>query len=201
MKKFDLRIIFMGALIIVLCGVIAFLTLDRKPVNNKDTDTNKSTEASKETSTNATAISSDGKIKSANFNNYKVYFNGKEIALNKPLVSIRSEKDSEPQLYMPFDEILKYMHFNIKVVEKNNAVYLTMGQKDQLDASEDLSKLSGNEADLTAADIIQKTGNWSYIEKYLKYMTNDGIKKVVDIYNSKHDNAAEHKNAADYMKK
>jgi hypothetical protein len=175
--------------------------VERTTECSKDTATNKTAEASKEASTNATVISSDGKIKAANFNNYKVYFNGKEITLQKPLVSITSEKDSEPQLYMPFDEILKYMHFNIKVDEKNNSVYLTMGQKDQLDASEDLSKLSGNEADLTATDIIQKTGNWSYIEKYLKYMTNDGIKKVVDIYNSKHENTAEHKNTADYMKK
>lgn len=58
--------------------------------------------------------------------------------------------------------------------------------------------VSENSSDAQALDIMQRTGNWKYIEAYLPKMTNAGIDKVVSCYNSKHINANEHKKASDY---
>lgn len=60
---------------------------------------------------------------------------------------------------------------------------------------------SNNEIDAEAMETLKKTGNWGYIEKYLPQMTPNGIEKVVEIYNSKHENSSEHKKATDYIKK
>ncbi|MCT4509561.1 MAG: hypothetical protein N4A48_12565 [Tepidibacter sp.] len=63
------------------------------------------------------------------------------------------------------------------------------------------SDIAQNEADIKALDIIQKTGNWQYIEQYLPHMSTDAVKEVVKIYNSKHIDSSEHKKASDYIKK
>ncbi|GKX64870.1 hypothetical protein [Inconstantimicrobium mannanitabidum] len=60
---------------------------------------------------------------------------------------------------------------------------------------------SNNEADVEAIEIMKKTGNWEYTEKYFTQMSANGIEKVVEIYNSKHMNVSEHKKASDYIKK
>ena len=86
--------------------------------------------------------------------------------------------------------------------KKDNCLYLTMGQYNGGN-SEFLYDTPEGETDIDnkAIDIIQKTGNWTYIEPYLPYMSNEGIKNVVDIYNSKHMDVSEHKNASDYINK
>jgi len=97
-------------------------------------------------------------------------------------------------------ELLEYMQFKVEWNRKDNTVNLTMnGQKSNknIDVTPDSSD---NQVDKKAIDIIQKTGNWKYIEQYLPEMSADGIKKVVEIYNSKHMNPSEHKNASDYIK-
>lgn len=55
-----------------------------------------------------------------------------------------------------------------------------------------------NSVDVTAMDIMQRTGNWGYVEKYLPRMTDVGIYNVTALYNSKHSNQSEHKKASDY---
>ncbi|WP_234123793.1 hypothetical protein [Clostridium hydrogenum] len=60
---------------------------------------------------------------------------------------------------------------------------------------------SDNEVDAEAIETMKKTGNWSYVEKSFPRMTNDGIGKVVEIYNSKHSDTSQYKNASDYIKK
>lgn len=65
-------------------------------------------------------------------------------------------------------------------------------------ASEYKAPASGSSADAQALDIMQRTGNWGYIEPYLPQMTNSGIDAVVNCYNSKHMNKNEHKKASDY---
>lgn len=54
------------------------------------------------------------------------------------------------------------------------------------------------DVDSQALDMMQRTGNWGYIEVYLPQMTNAGIDAVVNSYNSKHPNSSEHKKASDY---
>ena len=60
--------------------------------------------------------------------------------------------------------------------------------------------VSNNKTDAEAIEIMKKTGNWGYVDKYFPQMSANGIEKVVAIYNSKHMNVSEHKKASDYIK-
>lgn len=197
MKKFDIKSIIIGFAIGAIGVSVVFAAVGKMPTAANE----KKTVAASSESANGKNdnVPSGEAVKSAVINNDKVYFNGKEIDLKKPLVTIEKDGESEPQLYMPMDELLEYMHFKVEFNNKDNAVYLTMSQDNQQNA-EAISSNSANEADAKAIDTIQKTGNWGYIEKYIPHMSADGIKQVVDIYNSKHSNPSEHKNASDYIK-
>jgi len=47
------------------------------------------------------------------------------------------------------------------------------------------SRLTTAEADRRAADIMQRTGNWSFVEPYLSYLSKEGTIRVENIYSSK----------------
>ena len=143
-----------------------------------------------------TTVFATGGIKSATYSSAKVYFNGETVPLKNSLVSITKEGSSKPQLYMPMKDVLEYMHFDVKWNSTNQSVNLTMKGSNPQEV--DFKSLSENEVDEAALDIMQRTGNWSYIESYLPHMSKKGIKGVVDLYNSKHQNPSEHKNAVDY---
>lgn len=151
-------------------------------------------------------------IKSATYSNSKVYFYENEVPLKNSLVAIVKDGSTDAQLYMPMRELLEYMNFNVEWNSHDSSVNLTMkgdngysGNNDYYNGTysggydKPTSSISQDEADTRAIDIINRTGNWSYIEPYLPYMSPDGIKKVVEIYNSKHMNEMEHKNANDYI--
>lgn len=141
-------------------------------------------------------------IKSAVYSPAKVYFYDHEIPLKDPLVLIAAENETTGRLYMPMGELLEYMNFQVAWDREDKAVYLTMngynGYSGYNGAADDLDSLPQNEADETALTIMQRTGNWSYIEPYLPYMSRKGINAVVASYNSKHMNPNEHKRASDY---
>jgi len=141
-------------------------------------------------------------IKSANFSNAKVYFYGNEVPLKNALISIRKDSSSDAQLYMPMRELLEYMEFNVQWNSHDGSVNLTMNNNNSHNNSNNTKNsldFNISSADKKALDIIQKTGNWGYIEPYLPYMSIDGIKKAVEIYNSKHIDPSEHKKASDYI--
>lgn len=149
-----------------------------------------------------TAFASSG-IKSATFSNAKVYFYGKEVPLKNALVSVVKEGSSDAQLYMPMRELLEYMQFNVQWNSRDGSVHLTMNGSNSHNHPNNVkipSDINATDADKKALDIIQKTGNWGYMEPYLPYMSTDGIKKAVEIYNSKHMDPSEHKKASDYIK-
>ncbi|AOT71870.1 stalk domain-containing protein [Geosporobacter ferrireducens] len=147
-----------------------------------------------------TTVFAAGGIKSATYSNSKVYFYGNEILLENPLVTIVKDGSSDGQLYMPMRELLEYMQFKVEWNSEDGSVNLTMNGGNNYKTIEVPSDISKNEADTKALDIMQKTGNWGYIEPYLQYMSTDGIEKVVQLYNSKHINPSEHKKASDYIK-
>lgn len=199
MKKINLQSLIAGLLI---GGIITstFLLYREKTINlnNKDNyQTASVEEVGKIVTANADYSNLAQQIK---MNNIKVYFNGKEVQLEKPLAILKKDDSSEEELYMPVDEILEYMNFKVQWNKEDNAVYLTMGQYNDADENTDLN-ISDNDADAKAIEIIQKTGNWGYVEEYIPHMSNSGIDKIVGIYNSKHMNPAEHKKASDYYKK
>lgn len=206
MKKFDLKSIIIGTLIGIIGFSSVFYFVDKNKAHLHDEEI-KSSIVAQNTKSNdpvkkSDNISIDENITNAEFNNSKVYFNGEEICLKKPLITITKNDDSESQLYIPADEILEYMNFNVNWNKKDNCLYLTMGQYNG-ETSELLYDTPGGKTDIDnkAIDIIQKTGNWTYIESYLPYMSEKGIKNVVNIYNSKHMDVSEHKNASDYINK
>lgn len=138
-------------------------------------------------------------IRSAEYSPAKVYFYGEEIPLKDSLVLITAEGEANGKLYMPVRELLEYMNFQVEWDNKDKAVYLTMnGNTGNNGTADNLDALPQNEADETALDIMQRTGNWSYIEPYLPYLSREGIDAVVASYNSKHMNPSEHKRASDY---
>ena len=47
------------------------------------------------------------------------------------------------------------------------------------------STLTTAEADRRSADIMQRTGNWGYIEPYIPYLSEEGVARVECIYKSK----------------
>ncbi|SNS61301.1 hypothetical protein SAMN05446037_101476 [Anaerovirgula multivorans] len=149
-----------------------------------------------------TTVFSTSEIKSATFSDSKVYFYGNEIPLKNSLVLIEKEGNSDAQLYMPMKELLEYMQFNVQWNSSDSSVNLTMNAYNGYDNSNNANiplDIETTDADKKALDIIQRTGNWGYIEPYLPYMSSDGIKKSVEIYNSKHMNPSEHKKASDYI--
>lgn len=199
MKKINLQSLIAGLLIGGI-STSAFLLYREKTINlnNKDNyQTASVEEVGKIVTANADYSNLAQQIK---MNNIKVYFNGKEVQLEKPLAILKKDDSSEEELYMPVDEILEYMNFKVQWNKEDNAVYLTMGQYNDADENTDLN-ISDNDADAKAIEIIQKTGNWGYVEEYIPHMSNSGIDKIVGIYNSKHMNPAEHKKASDYYKK
>lgn len=205
MKKFDFKSIVVGLLIGIIGVSAIFASREKKPTIISNTKV-------------ATTPESKG-IKSAAINNGKVYFNGNEIKLKNPLVTIVKDENSESQLYMPVSELLEYMNFKVECNSKDNSVYLTMNGQNNLKSTSTANETnaetkeriqkgmeitvdsSNNATDAEAIETIKKTGNWSYIEKYIPNMTNNGIEKVVEIYNSKHTNPSEYKKASDYIKK
>ena len=199
MKKINLKSLIAGLLIGGI-STSTFLLYREKTMNlnNKDNCQTASVEkVEKIVTSNADYSDLAEQIK---MNNIKVYFNGKEVQLEKPLAILKKDDSSEEELYMPVDEILEYMNFKVQWNKEDNAVYLTMGQYNDADENTDLN-ISDNDADAKAIEIIQKTGNWGYVEEYIPHMSNSGIDKIVGIYNSKHMNPAEHKKASDYYKK
>jgi len=142
------------------------------------------------------------KIESAFSNNSKVYFYNQEVPLTNPLIEVYNTEDSTTQLYMPAEDVLEYLNFDVDWSRDNNTISLTM--KNSAVQSESVrtelsTDLSLSELESNAIDLITKTGNWNYIEPYLYDLSDDVIKKIVSIYNSKHHKASEHKNASDYM--
>lgn len=202
MKKFDIKSIVVG-LAIGIIGASVVFTVGKIKTNTKASDVFVTEEKKSTTITNdqlSTIPVAEG-IKSAAITNDKVYFNKNEIKLKDPLITIVKDGSSEAKLYIPMSEFLEYMNFKVEQNSKDSSVNLTMNGENSPKDIEVASDISKNEADAKAIEIIQKTGNWGYIETYLPHMTADGIERVVEIYNSKHINSSEHKKASDYIKK
>lgn len=190
MKNFDLKSIVIGLVIGVTGASIVYATGISKTAGTSNT---------KVAAAPVITTAIEG-IKSASISSDKIYFNGNEVKLNNPLIRIVKDDNSEEQLYMPMNEMLEYMQFKVQWNKKDSSVNLTMNGQNNKKSVEITPDSSNNQADAKAIEIIQKTGNWRYIETYLPQMTPDGIEKVVEIYNSKHMNASEHKKASNYIK-
>lgn len=145
-------------------------------------------------------------IKSVSYSDSKVYFYGKEVPLENPLVSVQKEGDSNYQLYMPVRELLEYMNFEVNWDNTNQSINLTMKNSQQnhggsTKTNSPVESIDKENLDNELIRIMKQTGNWSYVEEYLPQVSEETVKKIVEIYNSKHQNTSEHKKASDYIKK
>ncbi len=202
MKKFHVKSIVAG-LVIGVIGASAVFTIGE--IKSNTTVSTVPVAEEKKSATTAkdelSAIPTAEGIKSAAITKDKVYFNGNEIKLKDPLISIVKDESSEAELYIPMSEFLEYMNFKVERNSKDSSVNLTMNDQNNPENMEVSSDISTNEADAKAIEIIQKTGNLGYVDKYLPHMTDGGIERVIEIYNSKHMNPSEHKKASDYINK
>lgn len=165
-----------------------------------------------------TVSASSQYIKNATLRNSssKVYFYGKEVKLEQPLLAVKLEGNQEEKLYMPLREILEYMNFNVEWNSQDSSVNLTM--KQQMGKSTNMNNTTNENGqytggvacpiDLTKGSLeenliqmMQMTGNWRYVEPYLDKVDEETLREIVKIYNSKHANPAEHKVVEDYLQK
>jgi hypothetical protein len=205
MKKFDVKsmVLGLGIGIIGALSVWGVQEIKSTTINKVNDSAVFATVGTKAAATSNSKVTNDfraGETKVATISNAKVYFNGNEVKLKNPLITVSGDGSSEEQLYMPMSELLEYMQFKVEWNSKDSSVNLTMNGQDSNKNTEVTSYSSDNEIDTKAIEVIQKTGNWKYIEPYLSDMSADGITKVVEIYNSKHMNPSEHKKASDYIK-
>ncbi|MCT4583850.1 MAG: hypothetical protein N4A54_02900 [Peptostreptococcaceae bacterium] len=201
MKKVQIKSLFFGFLL----GAIFTVIIVNYPNENKDLD--------------SYALS---QIESTTINNSKVYFYNKEIPLKNPLVSIKKADSKDSLLYIPMNEILEYMQFNVDIDHKENKISLTMNHHNNYQNMNNYnnyhnnhntnnycnntyyksipSDISTEDADSQALDIMNNTGNWGYIEPLIPFMSKDGLQKTIDVYNSKHPDPSQHKILSDYKK-
>lgn len=59
--------------------------------------------------------------------------------------------------------------------------------------------ITRSDVDVCALDIMQRTGNWRYVEPLFKYMTSKGVENVVSLYIQKTGNYEKTKTATRYM--
>lgn len=177
MKKLDLKSLFVGIVIGIFCVGGAY------------------------------AATNHPNIEKATYNDYKVFFYNEEIKLSAPLLEVQEEGSDYMKLYVPVREVLEYLNLNVDYDKEEMSLKLTMNSNNPLNIGNlgnfgniGTAIVSDGDKDAQAIQLMQKTGNWSYVEPLLKDLSDDAIRKVVDIYNSKHQDVAEHKNAEDYIK-
>lgn len=141
-------------------------------------------------------------IHSANYSDAKIYFYGQEVSITAQLAIIEETgADSAPKLYFPA-ELMEYMQFDIAWDKEKNTISLTMNadSEDYQYPSNPSTLPTMSDIDKTAIDLMQRTGNWGYIESYLPQMSRAGVDAVVNCYNAKHQDPKEHKKASDYYR-
>jgi len=135
------------------------------------------------------------------YNDSKVFFNQNEIPLKHKLIEAVSPDGTEATLYAPLDEVLNYLNVKMEWNQDVDTVILftDMTSPSVADQQSDGFELTTSELESNAIKLIQRTGNWDYIEPYLDDLSDDVIREIVRIYNSKHQNVSEHKNVYDYI--
>lgn len=130
--------------------------------------------------------------------------NNCEIELSEPLLSIQKSSKEKAVLYAPLDDVMAFMNIELLPSKDGKTIVLEMNNMQTQNGnssknpnfeytSKELKSMKQSDVDDLAYEIMQKTGNWDYIEQFLPYMSKKGIKNVTKLYNSKHPNQSEHK--------
>jgi copper amine oxidase-like protein len=161
-----------------------------------------------------TNVFASAEIKSAKYEEVKVSFNNSNIPLKNPLVSVVNNGENDTKMYMPAREILEYLGYNVdwnssersinissKISTKatnsiNNNITATVLPENTANKN-----IITNQANKLALEIINNTANWSYVEPLFPYMTTEGVKDMVDLYNQKSGNYKQEEEVLQYINK
>ncbi|MCT4604563.1 MAG: hypothetical protein N4A64_00445 [Marinisporobacter sp.] len=157
-----------------------------------------------------TTVFATAGIKSAKYEDVKVIFNGSNIPLKNSLISVVKSGESDAKLYMPANEILEDLGYDVKWNESERSidiltktVELPYGGHGVTGSYKNTTcnDITKNETDKKALEIMQKTGNWSYVEPLFSAMTAEGVAEVVNLYIQKTGNYKQAEAALPYMNK
>ncbi|MCT4562775.1 MAG: hypothetical protein N4A68_00380 [Maledivibacter sp.] len=148
-----------------------------------------------------TGVFASGLIKSTKYEEVTVTLNDTVIPMKDSMVSIVKNGENDSKLYMPAEEILEYMGYNVEFDDTKQSINIST--KSILSSESMMNKnISENQPDKLALEIMKKTGNWSYVEPLFSYMTPQGVKETVDLYiNEKGGNQKQVQSALSYMNK
>jgi hypothetical protein len=161
-----------------------------------------------------TNVFASGEIKSAKYEEIRVSLNDSIIPLKNSLVSVVKIGENDAKMYMPVREILEYLGYNVEWngsecsinISTNNSTKATDSICDNITSTvlpenTDNENITEDQADKQALDIIQKTGNWSYVKPLFPYMTSEAVKDVANIYIQKTGNYKNAEVALPYINK
>lgn len=150
-------------------------------------------------------------IKLAKYENVKVSINNSIIPLKNSFVSIVKRGENDAKIYMPAMEILDHLGYNVEWNASEHSINIEGKAQNSICNDETAKNLQkdavsknteGNQGDKLALEIMQKTGNWKYVEPLFPYMTPDGVKEVVDLYvREKGGSNKQTESASQYMNK
>ncbi|WP_432664157.1 hypothetical protein R9X47_26955 [Wukongibacter baidiensis] len=157
-----------------------------------------------------TTVFASGGIKSAKYEDVKVYFNRSIIPLKDPIVAVVKDGEDKAKMYMPLEEILKYLGYKVEPNSLDGSINIlteSFGTTNNVSPvieqipNRTNSDTTRNETDKKALEIMQKTGNWSYVEDLFPSMTSGGVEEVVDLYIKKTGNYKQAEAALPYINK
>lgn len=148
-----------------------------------------------------TSVFASGTIKSAQYEEGNISFNGSIIPLKNSLVSVVKNGENESKIYMPAEEVLEYLGYNVECADSKHLINISTRHLRCKDSIEECSVSNKNEVDKQALEIMQKTGNWNYVKPLFPSMTSEGVQAVVNLYIQKTGNYKKAEEASKYINK
>ncbi len=157
-----------------------------------------------------TIVFTANKIKLVTYSNPVINLDGVQMPFKRPLLSVVKDGGKNTQIYIPLQEALEYLDYKVEWNSIDDTINIltskteidTFKPKDNRGIEKNITKDSiKDEIDQRALETMQKTGNWTYIEPLIPYMSTDGIEQVISLYNEKQGKYGQHKIASDYINK
>lgn len=147
-------------------------------------------------------------IRAVEHEKVKVSIDGTMIPLENSLSSGVKEHENDEETYMTVKAILEYLGYDVEWNDSNRSIDISTKTTDSTYVSETMKiptqnetgkNVAKNETDKEALEIMQKTGNWSYVEHLFPSMTSEGVEEVVALYIKKTGNYKQAEEALIYI--
>ncbi len=136
----------------------------------------------------------------------KVLFNSSIIPLKNSFIAVDGK--DEAKMYMTVKEILEYLGYNVEWNGSKRSIIISTKTTGSIHGSSTAiaplqnitnNSTTKNETDKQALEIMQKTGNWNYVEPFFPSMTSQGVEEVVVLYIQKTGNYEQAEAALPYI--